>query len=104
MAASLRCHADRHLRSFFVPVGGSELFGREAPGPGRAEDLAVLCGDEPEIPRSRPANEILRYERKRFCRLWIRFKGGHCEKLPQDFEVILDGRTRHQIGHRTLDP
>src|SRR5438132_7102282 len=92
LAASLRLHADRHLRSFFVPVGGSELCGGEAPCPGRAEDRAVLFGDAPEIPRSLPANEILRDEWNRFCRLCMGLIGGHREKVPQDFEVILDSR------------
>src|SRR5215471_14631406 len=45
LAASLRFHADRHLRRFFVPVGGSELCGGEAPCPGRAENLAMLFSD-----------------------------------------------------------
>src|SRR5262249_23203447 len=72
-----------------------------APCPGRAEDRAVLFGDDPEIPRSLPANEILRDERNRFCRFCMGFIGSHREKVPQDFEVILDSRTDHQIGHRT---
>src|SRR3989442_8586308 len=101
LAASLRFHADRHLRSFFVPVGVSELCVGEAPCPGRAEALAVLFGDEPEIPRSLPANEILRYERNRFCRLCMGFIGGHREQVPQNFQVILDSRTDHQIAHPT---
>src|SRR6516165_6497119 len=50
LAARIRFHADRHLRSLFVPVVGLELFGGKAPCPGCTDDFAVLFGDEPEIP------------------------------------------------------
>jgi len=61
LAARIRFHADRHLRSLFVPVGDLELFGRKAPCPGCTDDFAVLFGDEPEIPGSLPADEIFGY-------------------------------------------
>src|SRR5919198_4869917 len=34
LAARIRFHADRHLRSLFVPIGELELFGGKAPCPG----------------------------------------------------------------------
>ena len=67
LAARIRFHADRHLRSLFVPVVELELFGRKAPCPGRTDDFAVLFGDELEIPRSLPADEIFGYARTAFA-------------------------------------
>src|ERR1700739_234031 len=99
LAARIRFHADRHLRSLFVPVGDPELFGRKAPRPGCTDDFAVLFGDEPEIPGSLPAGEIFGYGRNRLRRLCIGFIGRHREKIPQYLEVILDSRTDHKIGH-----
>src|SRR6516164_4140721 len=101
LAARIRFHADRHLRSLFVPVGDLELFGGEAPCPGCTDDFAVLFGDEPEIPGSLPAGEIFGYGRNRLRRLCIGFIGRHREKIPQYLEVILDSRTDHKIGHLT---
>src|SRR5207253_186137 len=101
LAARIRFHADRHLRSLFVPVGELELFGGKAPCPGRTDVFAVLVGDEPEIPRSLPADEIFGYARNRLRRLCIGFIGRHREKIPQYLKVILDSGTDHKIGHRT---
>ena len=61
LAARIRFHADRHLRSLFVPVGDPELFGGKAPCPGCTDDFAVLFGDQPEIPGWLPADEIFGY-------------------------------------------
>src|SRR4030095_16944193 len=99
LAARIRFHADRHLRSLFVPVGELELFGGKAPCPGCTDDFAVLFGDEPEIPRSLPADEIFGYARNGLRRLCIGFIGRHREKIPQYLEVILDSRTDHTRGH-----
>src|SRR2546423_9080105 len=71
LAARIRFDADRHLRSLFVPVGELELFGGKAPCPGRTDVFPVLFGDEPEIPRSLPADEIFGYARNRLRRLCI---------------------------------
>src|SRR5438445_8715182 len=101
LAARIRFHADRHLRSLFVPVGELELFGGKAPCPGRTDVFAVLFGDEPEIPRSLPADEIFGYTRDRLRRLCIGFIGRHREKIPQYIEVIPDSATDRQIGHRS---
>src|SRR6516162_2194795 len=101
LAAHIRFHTDRHLRSLFVPVGDLDLFGGKAPGPGCTDDFAVLFGDEPEIPRSLPVDEIFGYARNRFRHCCTGFIGRHREKIPQYLEVILDSRTDHKIGHRT---
>src|SRR6266446_2744111 len=101
LAARIRFHADRHLRSLLVRVGGRHLFGGKPPCPGCTNDFAVLFGDEPEIPRSLPADEIFGYARNRLRHLCIGFIGRHREKIPQYLEVILDSRTDHKIGHRT---
>src|SRR6516165_12496959 len=101
LAARIRFHADRYLRSLFVPVVELELFGGKAPCPGCTDDFAVLFGDEPEIPRSLPAEEMFGHERNRLRRRCIGFIGRHREKIPQYLEVILDRRTDHKIGHRT---
>jgi len=61
LAARIRFHPDRHLRSLFVPEGDLELFGRKAPCPGCTDDFAVLFGDQPEIPGWLPADEIFGY-------------------------------------------
>src|SRR5262249_59114785 len=90
---------DRPLRSLAVPVGGLELFGAKPPCPGCTDDFAVPFGDEPEIPRSRPADEIFGYGRSRLGRLRIGFIGRHREKIPQHLEIIRDSRTDYQIGH-----
>src|SRR5262249_7438781 len=94
-------HADRHLRRLFVSVGDLELCGSKAPCPGCPDDCAVLCGDEPEIARSLPANEIFGDARHGLRRLCIGFIGCYREKMPQYLKVILDSRTDHKIGHRT---
>src|SRR5437660_11321123 len=101
LAARIRFHADRHLRSLFVPVGELELFGGKAPCPGRTDVFAVMFGDEPEIPRSLPADEIFGYARNRLRRLCIRLIGQHRMKIPQYLEDLLDSETDHKIGHRT---
>src|SRR4029453_4550451 len=101
LAARIRFHADRHLRSLFVPVGELELFGGKAPCPGRTDDFTVLFGDEPEIPRSLPADEIFGYGWTRLRRLCIGHIGRHSEEIPQYPEVILDSETDHKIGHRS---
>src|SRR6516225_984678 len=97
LAACIRFHADRHLRSLFVPVGNPELFGGKAPCPGGTDHFAALFGDEPKIARSLPADEIFGYGRNRLRRLCIGFIGLHREKIPQYLEVILDSRTDHKI-------
>src|SRR5262249_31747835 len=101
LAARIRFHADRHLRSLFVPVGELELFGGKVPCPGCTDDFAVLFGDEPEILRSLPADEIFGYARNRLRRLCISFIGRHREKIPQYIEIFWDSRTDHKIGHQT---
>src|SRR5438132_11218589 len=45
LAARIRFHADRHLRSLFVPGGARELFGGSAPCPGRTDLSALLIDD-----------------------------------------------------------
>jgi hypothetical protein len=90
LAARIRFHADRHFRRLFVPVGDLELFGRKAPCPGCTDDFAVLFGDEPEIARSLPANEIFGYARNCLRRLCIGFIGCYREKIPQYLKVILE--------------
>src|SRR5262249_4110439 len=99
LAARFRVHADRYLRSPFVPVGDRELFGGKPPCPGCTDDFAALFGDEPEIPRSLPADEIFGDARRRLRRLCIGFIGRHREKIPQYLEVMLDSRADHKIGH-----
>src|SRR5262252_4637697 len=101
LAARIRFHADRHLRSLFVSIGNPEFFGRKAPRPGCTDDFAVLFGDEPEIPRSLPADEIFGYRRNCLRRLCIRFISRHRQKIPQYLEVILHSWTDHKIGHQT---
>src|SRR6516164_6635593 len=101
LATRIRFHADRHFRRLFVSIGDPELFGTKAPCPGCTDDFAVLCGDEPEIARSLPANEIFGDARNSLRRLCIGFIGCYREKMPQDLKVILDSRTDHKIGHRT---
>src|SRR5262249_22388311 len=84
----------------FVSIGDPELFGRKAPRPGCTDHFAVLFGDEPEIPRSLPADEVFGYGKTRLRRLYIGFIGRHREKIPQYLDVILDSRTDHKIAHR----
>src|SRR5207237_1734132 len=96
LATRIRFHADRHLRSLFVSIRAPELFGRKAPRPSCTDDFAVLFGDEPEIPRSLPADEIFGYGRNRLRCLCIGFIGRHREKIPQYLDVILDSRTDHK--------
>src|SRR5215831_2624311 len=40
LAARSRFHANRHFRSFVVPVGDPELFGRKTPRPCSTDDFA----------------------------------------------------------------
>ena len=102
LAARIRVPPDRHLGSLLVPVGELELFGGKAPCPGCTDDFAVLFGDDPEIPRSPPPDEIFGYARNRLRRLCIGFRGRHREEIPQYLEVIRDSRTDHKIGHRNV--
>ena len=83
LAARIRFHADRHLRSLFVSIGNPQLFGRKAPRSGCTDDFALLFGDEPEIPGSPPADEIFGDVRKRLRRLGIGLIGRDREEFPQ---------------------
>src|SRR5215510_15429426 len=64
--------------------------------------FALLFGDEPEIPGSPPADDILGYGRNHLRRRCIGFVGRDREEIPQYLEVILDSRTDHKIEHETV--